>query len=347
MTFERSSSRRQSVAALVSQYFRYLCDRGADLAKLAEDPVGVISALGDVVVVPVDPATLPADCSVAAYYDAKSRPPRLLIAQDLTAGRRRFSTLHEYAHHLRNHVEAVIDAFWAMPDGGASIEEDLADAFAAAVLLPEDLVTAALSEGVSAAAVIRLWHASSASREACCVSAADCLHSPGYVMLLDRDGISRFAARHGDMFPIRRGSQQTASMLTAALRGGHARGIGRPHYASGTAAGEMHMDAVADGSYIFAVWVTDSPPWGGLSIPLRSAPTGLEGYCDACDSEFTSWSAACGECGDLQCPRCGCCPCGSSAALPSGRAKTRLCDRCFLMLPISMFKSDSTTCDDH
>jgi len=343
----QSAGKNQLVADLVAALLQHLRDGGIDLARLADDPVATISALGDVVVVWVDPAVLPIDCSVVACYDAKSRPPRLLVAQDVTTGRRAFSTLHEYAHHLRNHVDSIVDAFWEMPDGGASIEEDLADAFAAAVLLPEQTVAEAFSSGVTAAAVARLWHASPASREACCVSAASQLSSPGYVMLLDQDCISRFAARHGDVFPVRRGTKQTASELAAVLRGGRARGVAQPRYASGVVGGEMHLDAVTDGDYVFVVWVTDSPPWGGLSVPLRVAPTGLDGYCDACAVEFTSWTAACNECGDPRCPECGACSCGQDVAASSSTSKTRRCARCFLELPISAFDGDSVTCNDH
>lgn len=347
MAFRQSRGRGQLLTELVAEMLQHLRDNGIDLADLAESPEAVLSARGEVVVVPVDPAILPADCSVAACYDAKSMPPRLFVAQDAAAGRRSFSTLHEYAHHLRNHVDAVVDAFWSMSDGGVSIEEDLADAFAAAILLPEQKVMTALSGGVTAAGVTRLWRISPASREACCVAAASYLASPGYVMLLDRQGVSRFAARHGDVFPVRRGARQTAYQVVAALRGGHARGIDRPCYASGVAASEMHFDAIADGDYIFAVWVTDSPPWGGLSIPLKASPTGLAGYCDACDLEFTSWNAACSGCDDPRCPNCGCCSCENGPGPLVGGARTRCCDRCFLVLPVSAFNGDSATCNDH
>jgi hypothetical protein len=343
----QSTGRSQLLTDLVAALLQHLRDSGVDLAMLAEDPAATLSALGDVAVVPVDPATLPIHCSVAACYDAKSRPPRLLVAQDVTAGRRAFSTLHEYAHHLRNHVDAVVDAFWAMPDGGASIEEDLADAFAAAVLLPERIVAEAFAEGITAAAVARLWHASPASREACCVAAANRLSSPGYVMLLDRAGISRFAARCGDALPVRRGTRQAAAKLAAALRGGRARGVDRPRYASGVLAGEMHLDAVADGDYVFAVWVTDSPPWDALPVPLQAAPTGHDGYCEACGLEFTSWTAACRDCAEPRCPRCGGCSCEHGYSVASTAVKTRRCSRCFLELPISAFDGNSETCNDH
>src|SRR6266699_1843031 len=80
------------VEALVTEFLQHLREAGVDLNALAQDPAATLSATGDVIVVPVDPASLPTQCSVAACYDARSDPPRLLVAQDLSAGRRAFST---------------------------------------------------------------------------------------------------------------------------------------------------------------------------------------------------------------------------------------------------------------
>ncbi len=173
VTVKRFGAAAQLLSELVSEILQYLRDFGVDLEALSHDPAATLSAIGDVIIVFVDPATLPRHCPVSACYDASSNPPRLLVSHDATAGRRAFSVLHEYAHHLRSHVTPVVDAFWALPDGGVSIEEDLADAFAAAVLLPANTVIDAFANGVTAEAVAGLWHVSSASREACCVAAAN------------------------------------------------------------------------------------------------------------------------------------------------------------------------------
>jgi hypothetical protein len=238
----------------------------------------------------------------------------------------------------------VSDTLFELPDGGSSIEEDLVDAFAAAVLLPEEKVTAQLADGVDAASVLRLWRATSASREACCVAAAQHLPAPGYVMLLQSDGHCQFAARNGDVFPIARGSLQTAAKLQPALRGGTARGVDRPDLASGVSSAQMHLDARADDRYVFAVWLTDSPTWNALPVPLDATPVGHDGYCESCAQEFTSWEATCTQCGEPRCTRCRSCSCEPAAR---SRAATRLCQRCFQLLPLAAFDGDATACNEH
>src|SRR5439155_17951842 len=111
--------------------------------------------------------------------------------------------------HLCTKVDAVVDAFWDLPDGGKHLEEDLVDAFAAAILLPADTVRATFADGVDATSVVGLWHATSASREACCVAAAQQLPAPGYVMLLRPDGRCQSTARHCDAVTVSPASPHT------------------------------------------------------------------------------------------------------------------------------------------
>jgi hypothetical protein len=339
-------TRRAQIAELLTALHDHLQVVGIDSAELALNPMATLSARGDVDVISVDPNSLPTHCSVAACYIATSSPPQILVSHDAAAARRAFSILHEYAHHLRDVVPAVADEFWSMPDGGKAIEEDLADAFAAAILIPEPVRLESFEHGVTAAAVVRLSHISSGSREACCVAAANQLPTPGYVMLLDSSGTARFTARQGNELPIRRGTRQAATILATAAHGGRARGVDTPTFASGVTGRQMHVDAVLDGQYIFAVWTTDSPPWGGLSVPLNDGPTGHDGYCEACDVEFTAWTTPCQECDEPHCSRCGACACQPGAKLlPSVRNRT--CDRCFLTLPVAAFAGDSPTCKEH
>jgi hypothetical protein len=266
------------------------------------------------------------------------------VVRDASPGRRSFSLLHEFGHHLCTRLGAVADAFWDLPDGGRQLEEDLADAFAAAVLLSERIVDSVFTDGVTAADLVRLWHATSASREACCVAAARLLPAPGYVMLLHPDGRCQFAARNGDAFPIARDTVQIAIKLSRALAGGAARGVDRPTLPGGVQTGQMYFDAVTEGRYTFAVWVTDSPAWESWPVPLDSGPTGNTGWCASCDLQFTSYQAACGDCGEPRCTRCGRCECEPGGSRPAGG---RRCDTCFLVQPPHLFTGASTTCNEH
>ncbi|HEX6073647.1 MAG TPA: ImmA/IrrE family metallo-endopeptidase [Micromonosporaceae bacterium] len=337
-------SRTQLIEQLVLAMVTHLTTIGVSLRDLAADPAAVVVTVDDIMLDWVDPGQVGAGCSVAALYSGTEVPPRIAVVRDASPGRRAFSILHEFGHHLCTQVDAVADALWDLPEGGRGLEEDLVDAFAAEILLPADTVTATFAAGVDAASVVRLWRTTSASREACCVAAAQHLPAPGYVMLLRPDGRCQFAARHGDAVPISRDSAQTATKLRVALDGGTARGVDRPTLGSGVHTAEMYFDAITADSYVFAVWVTDSPAWDTLPTLLDSRPIGNTGYCTACAREFTTWKAPCRHCDEPHCVSCGVCECEPSSLRP---ATTRRCDRCFQELPLPAFDGDSTTCNDH
>src|SRR5688572_29242001 len=75
-------SRDAVIRELVTAMLDYLRSGGTDLAALSSNPSGTIAAAGEVVIVPIDPAHLSSDCSIAALYDPSSTPPRLLVSQD-------------------------------------------------------------------------------------------------------------------------------------------------------------------------------------------------------------------------------------------------------------------------
>ncbi len=74
------------------------------------------------------------------------------------------------------------------------MEEAICDVVAAELLLPDPLVGRIGPKGPSASDVIALFYASQASREACCVKAAQTMRTPGYVMLADLTGTALFTA---------------------------------------------------------------------------------------------------------------------------------------------------------
>ena len=68
----------------------------------------------------------------------------------------RFSALHEFCHHLVRNDHLVHDDFALQPDAGTSMEESMADALAAELLLPIALVDTHIDEkGPTAASVSR------------------------------------------------------------------------------------------------------------------------------------------------------------------------------------------------
>ncbi len=101
-----------------------------------------------------------------------------------------------------------------------AFEDASCDAFAARMLLPDDLVEAHIhGSGPTVSTATGLFAASNASRAAICVRLVGRLRSAGVVAVLDGDGIVTFAAACGGLFPPARGSDQCANLLVqAAMR---------------------------------------------------------------------------------------------------------------------------------
>jgi len=324
-----------------------------DVAELARDPLGALTDSNVMTVAYVDPWQLPIGCSIAACLDRGCVPPRALVSADASVRRRGFSALHELGHVLRNLVPEVVRAVFAEPDRGRALEEVTCDAFAAAVLLPRSSTDKIFVEGVTARSVVEMFHASSASRMACCVAAARYLPSSGLVMLCrpiangaDAEGllVAAFTAPHGDALPVARDVPQDADVLARGWQIGKARGQGQPKYRSGNHGRELLVDVVRDDEHALAVWMEHSPAWGGLTLPPRQGPAGVEGYCGNCDHSFHTFAGSCAACGSPLCPSCGQCDCAEEYRPTRGQ---RSCQRCFQVLPASAFDDDGEVCNQH
>lgn len=313
------------------------------LARLEADPLSALATRADLRVVSVPEAASANGCSVAGAYFANRVPPALAVVSSASAGRRAFTALHEFIHHVQQTTPALADVLLQQPDLGDALEEATCDAAAAAILLPDRLVQADIGErGPTAAAVVSLWQASSASRAAVCVRAAQRLTSPGHVLLLRPDGDVEFAAAHG-LPPVRRGSAQGRTpVIREALNasGRRARGQTRVRYRDGIAGAELHVQTADMGGYVVAVLVTDSAPWAQFSIPSRIVgPTSRWTICEHCGEESSSFDSPCARCGVRTCTDCGRCRCPS-------RVAERRCDSCFLVLPEAMYSGTSSRCID-
>jgi hypothetical protein len=152
-------------------------------------------------------------CSVAGRYDDLMHPPALCVARSASHRRRQFTVLHELGHHLQTND---IDLATTSLDFDDEATDAACDGFAARVLLPDDLVAGCFADRTpSAGDIVRLYQASTASRAACVVRAAEHLLSSGTVVLYDAAGVVSFAAGHG-VYPPARGSDQSRTALVAA-----------------------------------------------------------------------------------------------------------------------------------
>ncbi len=75
------------------------------------------------------------DCSIAAAYLRNYIPPIIALARAMSLGRQLFSLAHEFGHHLIDQDAVLADDLFGEPDGGARLEEDICDAFAAMLLI--------------------------------------------------------------------------------------------------------------------------------------------------------------------------------------------------------------------
>ncbi|MGH2732282.1 MAG: ImmA/IrrE family metallo-endopeptidase [Actinomycetota bacterium] len=278
-------------------------------------------------------------CSVdGSYFD---QPPRISVALSASHGRRYFTALHELGHYLQRNDLEIMDALVA-DDDPWDLEEEVCDVFAAEVLLPPELVGGIIGDaGPTAQEVARLFRQSQASREACCVRAAQRIRGSGYVMLGTPEGLALFTANHNVPYRVARRTPQGADHLVArAGRMGSARGESRICYASGTLSPPYHADAVRDADYIFAVFVSDRPPWGGLSILSSDpGPVGYETTCARCGDDFEGFGLPCSRCGDWVCPHCNRCSCNDGLY-------ERVCQRCNLRKHVAQFEARSEICRD-
>lgn len=319
--------------------------RGAGLfnmATLSDDPVAALEADPAVRIAWVEPTSLPAGCSIAAGCDKSCEPARLLVSKDASLGRRRFSVLHEYAHLLRDSVPAVLEALFTSTNAGAAVEERMCDEFASCVLLSDEFLDSVLGSCITARAVLSLIAAAPASAEACAVAAARKLPAPGYVMLLSPGGTASFTAHNSDVYYVRRGTAQDG-LLAQAASGCPIRGREQVRYSTGNRSREMFADAATENGRTVAVLVTDSPPWGGLTVGNKRGPEGSNGYCDNCANEFKIFGRSCDTCEQPPCPECGRCACENSR----GVSGERTCARCYLMLPPAAYPDAySTSCKE-
>jgi hypothetical protein len=320
-------------------------------AALASDPFVAIPELtGLTIDVRDSTSAASSTCSVEGLY---LEDGRITVLRAMSPRRTKFTALHEFGHHLaRNSAETVRElasAHRVSDRHSRNLEERIADAFAAELLVPSaDAATLLDGHPPTAGNVRDLFVVSEGSREACCVRMAQHMSANGYIILAE-GRLVRFCALVGDAFPLRRGvAQDENHLLARAASIGEARmDQVRMRHASGVQTREYGGHAVlADDGYTYAV-LTDStrPPWGGWRPPGDEHPAGIDMECDGCGREVAAWKR-CSTCGGPVCPRqeCGWCSC---EAPRRARVAMRRCEgACQLTKRFDLFPPGSNVCVD-
>jgi IrrE N-terminal-like domain len=314
---------------------------------LAGDPMSAIPELAPLTVNVRRRDVARSQCSVEGLYLEEQGLIEVMPA--MSARRTKFTTLHEFGHHLaRNTRETAreLAAAHAISEVHSKrLEERIADAFAAELLVPTADVVALLDGHQPIAEHVRdLFELVEGSREACCIRMAQHMLANGYIILAEERTV-RFCAVVGDAYSVRRGTiQDEHHLLAAAFANGYAqRDHVRMRHASGIQTREYGGQAVlTDDGYTFAV-LTDATrlPWGGWRTPGDEGPAGIDMECDGCGEEVEAWKR-CPACTGPICPHCSWCAC--SAPRPP-RVATQRCTACQQMKRIDLFDGGKVCVD--
>jgi len=338
-------TRRDQAAAMIRVLER---EHPGAVARLRDDPLTVLSGWPGIRVVLADESSAGGNCSIAGRYDDEAVPPTLVVGAARSHRRRGFTVLHEFGHHLQRTTLELGQPLVTTVDS-EGLEEVACDEFASRVLLPDELIADEIKmRGPCANDVVDLFDSSQASREACCVRAANLLRGAGAVLLLDTAGSVLFASPRGLVPPARGSDQSRTPLIEAALR--HRAFVQRDEtfviYRNGDTSGHVYGQAAwCDDDHLIAVVACDNVPWLSFALPrpgTQRSRFGTWWTCEtpACSDTFMITESPCERCAQ---PRCGHGHCGCTAA----RAQLdRECSGCRLTLPRRCFDGATMVCRD-
>lgn len=322
-----------------------LCCTDDARADLARDPWTALPERFDLEVAVLDTPPSGA-CGLDGTYDRAHSQVKVAVRS--SRRRMHFTLLHELGHHLFRSYRPCIEYAAKLPrDKRGPMEERVANAFAAEILLPSDEVTPLLGDGqVTARKVVQLFEMYPASRSACAQRVSEHCRGNGYVVVAEGDVIW-YAAPFGEQmtYPVRRGTvQPPGSPIVEAATRGRWQGRGKLTFRSGRATPTFNVDALVDGDFTFAVFTDGQFPSSQWRLPdvddeFLDAP---EVACDVCDETRPSW-ARCERCSAITCPECGACP---KCKLKKASVASRQCPGCFVTRPASSFPAGSELCTD-
>lgn len=315
---------------IAAELLRLEQGRGSfDYEDLADDPEAALHGNSEVT---VEYDTHPrAGCSVYGYYRPNLNGQSLIfIHPSLTNERDNFTILHELGHHVqRQHLAWAEIRYQIAGIAGEALEERVADAFAAEILIPTSAV--ASGEGWLNARTLREVYSNvRASRAAVAMRAIEIspAEEQATVLVTDDKGMVLFARASGDeVFAPARGCIQpgVAELILRASEGeGHLSGElswglqARSGWEQQALTAEVALDHTW--SYAFVV-IRPSQKFG--RSPQWSRREDQECSRAACGTIFSvdETISICSTCKSSECPECRSCACD----LAVGEA----CGKCF------------------
>ena len=318
------------------------------LERLRDDPFGAIPEVAPGVRIELAVSVRGFDCSVPGRYVQANR--HISVESSTSARRTKFTALHELGHDQARRHRDVALRLAQLRDAGLRLEEKIADAFAAMILIPASAVDEVLGQRAPTARdVVKLFEHDdvAGSREACCVRIAQRMSGNGYVLLC-QEHLILFCAPAGSAYRVRRRTpQDQGHFITRAANGGAITGNHvRLRHATGTLTPEFSGQAVAADGYVFAV-LTDAStlPWGGFRLPRTgdaARPQLPEIWCDDCDDACDAGRRCDRDRSHWVCGRCGWCECRR----PSPVAE-KTCTVCWQIKAAHLFPDGGDVCEEH
>jgi hypothetical protein len=157
-------------------------------------------------------------------------------------------------------------------------------------------------------------------------------------MITDLAGVAQFTATRGIDYPVSPGAQQHDGVVRRAGVKRSARGDDHVTYRTGNPSETFHVDALADGDYVFAVFTKGEASWVKLHILGDSLPGPTEVTCLSCGEEFEAWQKH-DACGEPPCPHCGRCGCHRMREVEES-----MCTECFKL--VAVHRLEGGICSD-
>lgn len=319
------------------------------LERLRNDPFAELGRWDDIKIIRVSTDEIRGSvdtgkgCSVLGQYNGEDAPPSITIVGSTRPGRPWFTVLHELGHHeQRGDLEWFDTALSCQADGGWELEEQVCEAFAADILLGEDVAATVLQgRAVDASAVPLLHKATGASRMACCVRVSQLFGDECLVLITDLTGRVYFSASNGDISRPKVGTTQASNSIPvrAASAGSIISSNADLTYASGRARSGFRVHSVRDGNYVYSIFTMGFAPWSKLDISRPVQWSELDWFCESCQEHSDGYSLKrCPVCYQSKCPNCNACSCGV--------VSEKACSSCHLTWSAARFANGSDVCGD-
>lgn len=285
-----------------------------NLAALRDDPFGTLVRSAEISV-EIEDGLANTGCGGGGYY--RSRPPTIHL-HPATSRRDNFTLVHELGHHLQQSHDKWGFALIDMAERERrKIEEQVADQFAAQILMPmrdADLRDASFHPADVMAGLFARWEA---SRSAVLQRVREMLPSDSRWLLAvaDLDGVViTSATTYDDPQPPKGFAQEgfsrvAAEAMESAVRREFHEGI---EYRNGAVLDGMRVEAAIDHEerYVFiALRPTTVNESGTWTFPLQECSNSL------CEATFQAKrsSGRCETCQEFKCPDCHQCGCAAVA----------------------------------